>query len=136
MAKSPDPKKAGPAKTQNGAKIAAKNGDGSPIRHLYLVDGSGYLFRAYHALPPMTRPDGTPINAVYGFCRMLAADLLDKPEVDHIAMILDAGSVTFRNEIYDKYKANRPHLPEDLIPQFPLIRDAARASNAPERELD
>src|SRR5882724_5997594 len=80
--------------------------------------------------------DGKPINAVYGFCRMLVADLLDKPEVDHIAMILDAGSVTFRNQIYDKYKANRPDLPEDLIPQFPLIREAARAFNVTVCELD
>jgi DNA polymerase-1 len=112
------------------------NGDDKPIRNLYLVDGSGYLFRAYHALPPMNRPDGTPINAVYGFCRMLVADLLDKPEVDHVAMILDAGSVTFRNQIYDKYKANRPELPEDLTPQFPLIREAARAFNVTVCELD
>ena len=80
-------------------------GENAPLRHLWLVDGSGYLFRAYHALPPMTRPDGTPINAVYGFCRMLAADLLDKPEVDHVAMILDSSERTFRNQIYDKYKA-------------------------------
>jgi DNA polymerase-1 len=117
-------------KTSGGA-----NGDNKPIRHLYLVDGSGYLFRAYHALPPMTRPDGTPINAVYGFCRMLVADLLDKPEVDHIAMILDAGEETFRNKIYDKYKANRPPPPEDLVPQFPLIREAARAFNVTVCEL-
>jgi DNA polymerase-1 len=111
-------------------------GENKPIRHLYLIDGSGYLFRAYHALPPMTRPDGTPINAVFGFCRMLVADLLDNPEIDHIAMILDAGSVTFRNKIYDKYKANRPEPPEDLIPQFPLIREAARAFNVTVCELD
>src|SRR3954469_22479687 len=107
-----------------------------PLKHLYLVDGSGYLFRAYHALPPMTRPDGTPINAVYGFCRMLVADILDKPEVDHVAMILDAGSQTFRNEIYDKYKANRDAPPEDLIPQFPLIREAAKAFNVTVCELE
>jgi DNA polymerase-1 len=132
MAKSKAP--AAPAAAQNGN--GGKDGDGKPIRNLYLVDGSGYLFRAYHALPPMNRPDGTPINAVYGFCRMLVADLLDKPEVDHIAMILDAGSVTFRNQIYDKYKANRPDLPEDLIPQFPLIREAARAFNVTVCELD
>ena len=81
------------AKSKAPAAAAAQNGNGDdkPIRNLYLVDGSGYLFRAYHALPPMNRPDGTPINAVFGFCRMLVADLLDKPEVDHIAMILDAG---------------------------------------------
>ena len=96
--------------------------DGKPIRNLYLVDGSGYLFRAYHALPPMNRPDGTPINAVFGFCRMLAADILDKPEVDHVAMILDAGGDTFRNEIYDKYKANRPAAaggPDPAVPADP-----------------
>src|SRR5579862_840021 len=130
MAKSPAPKKAAPAAS------AAKTGDGTPIKHLYLVDGSGYLFRAFHALPPMNRPDGTPINAVYGFCRMLVADLLDKPEVDHVAMILDSSEVTFRNEIYDKYKANRPPPPEDLIPQFPLIREAAKAFNVTVCELD
>ena len=136
MAKSPAPKKAAPApaKAKPPAKAASGNG-GGPIRHLYLVDGSGYLFRAYHALPPMTRPDGTAINAVFGFCRMLAADLLDKPEVDHVAMILDSKEVTFRNEIYDKYKANRPPPPEDLIPQFPLIREAAKAFNVTVCEL-
>src|SRR5260370_42200740 len=121
---------------KNGSKTAPANGENKPIRNLYLVDGSGYLFRAYHALPPMTRPDGVPINAVYGFCRMLVADLLDKPEVDHIAMILDAGSVTFRNKIYDTHKAKRPQLPEDLTPQFPLIREAARAFNVTVCELD
>jgi DNA polymerase-1 len=116
------------------AKSKAPADDGK-LRHLYLVDGSGYLFRAYHALPPMTRPDGTPINAVYGFCRMLVQHL-DDPEVDHIAMILDAGRTTFRNKIYDKYKANRPEPPEDLIPQFPLIREAARAFNVTVCELE
>ena len=117
------------------SKAAAQATDGTPLKHLYLVDGSGYLFRAYHALPPMTRPDGTPINAVYGFSRMLV-QLLDDPEVDHIAMILDAGRTTFRNKIYDKYKANRPEPPEDLIPQFPLIREAAKAFNVTVCELE
>ncbi len=121
-----------PAKSTDDGK---DDGD-KPLRHLYLIDGSGYLFRAYHALPPMNRPDGTPINAVFGFCRMLVADLLDNPEIDHIAMILDAGSITFRNKIYDKYKANRPDPPEDLIPQFPLIREAARAFNVTVCELE
>jgi DNA polymerase-1 len=121
---------------KNGSKTAPADGDNKPIRNLYLVDGSGYLFRAYHALPPMTRPDGVPINAVYGFCRMLVADLLDKPEVDHVAMILDAGAVTFRNQIYEKYKANRPPPPDDLIPQFPLIREAAKAFNVTVCESD
>ena len=76
--------------SESAGKNVREGGENAPLRNLYLVDGSGYLFRAYHALPPMTRPDGTPINAVYGFCRMLVADLLDKPEVDHVAMILDA----------------------------------------------
>jgi DNA polymerase-1 len=136
MAKSKAAAAPAAARTDNTPKTSGgANGDNKPIRHLYLVDGSGYLFRAYHALPPMTRPDGTPINAVYGFCRMLVADLLDKPEVDHIAMILDAGEETFRNKIYDKYKANRPPPPEDLVPQFPLIREAARAFNVTVCEL-
>jgi DNA polymerase-1 len=121
---------------KNSAQKAQAGSEDASLRHLYLVDGSGYLFRAYHALPPMTRPDGTPINAVYGFCRMLVADLLDKPEVDHVAMILDSSEVTFRNQIYDKYKANRPPPPEDLIPQFPLIREAAKAFNLTVCELD
>ncbi|HKV16712.1 MAG TPA: DNA polymerase I [Reyranella sp.] len=137
MAKS---KASAPASAQASASTRtpskATNGDGAPIRNLYLVDGSGYLFRAYHALPPMNRPDGTPVNAVYGFCRMLAADILDKPEVDHVAMILDASGTTFRNEIYDKYKAHRPEPPEDLIPQFPLIREAAKAFNVTVCELE
>src|SRR3954451_7355991 len=109
--------------------------ESKPLRNLYLVDGSGYLFRAFHALPPMNRPDGTPVNAVYGFCRMLAADILDKPEVDHVAMILDASGKTFRDEIYGKYKANRSEPPEDLVPQFPLIREAAKAFNVTVCEL-
>jgi len=114
-------------------KSAPTKADGK-IRHLYLIDGSGYLFRAYHALPPLNRPDGTPVNAVLGFSRMLM-QLLDDPEVDHVAVILDAGRKTFRNEIYDKYKANRPEPPEDLIPQFPLIREAATAFGMPSVEL-
>lgn len=123
-----------PAAPTAPAKKAA-SGDNKPIRHLYLIDGSGYLFRAYHALPPMTRPDGTPVNAVLGFSRMLT-QLLDDPEVDHVAVILDAGRTTFRNQIYDKYKAHRPEPPEDLIPQFPLIREAAKAFGLPCCELE
>ncbi|MDG2242877.1 MAG: DNA polymerase I [Rhodospirillaceae bacterium] len=99
---------------------------------LILVDGSGYIFRAYHALPPMTRADGVPVNAVYGFSNMLMKlmdDLLDKNETELIAIIFDAGRITFRNEIYPDYKANRDETPEDLLPQFDLIRDATRAFN-------
>jgi DNA polymerase-1 len=112
----------------------AATSENKPIRHLFLIDGSGYIFRAYHALPPMNRPDGTPVNAVLGFCRMLT-QLLDDPEVDHVAVILDAGRTTFRNEIYPEYKAHRPDPPEDLIPQFPLIREAATAFGMPSIEL-
>ncbi|HEY3776992.1 MAG TPA: DNA polymerase I [Rhizomicrobium sp.] len=99
--------------------------------HLYLVDGSGYLFRAYHALPPLSRKsDGLPTGAVSGFCNMLWKLLEDMRAGDrpsHLAVIFDAGKTTFRNEIYTSYKANRPDPPEDLIPQFPLVRAATRA---------
>jgi DNA polymerase-1 len=104
---------------------ALKKGD-----HLYLVDGSGYLFRAYHALPPLSRKsDGLPTGAVSGYCNMLWK-LLEDVKADaptHLAVIFDAGEKTFRNDFYKEYKANRPPPPEDLIPQFPLVRDATRA---------
>jgi len=100
---------------------------------LYLVDGSGYIFRAYHALPPLTRPsDGTPVGAVAGFCNILNRFLEEAANdgaVSHLAVIMDAARATFRNEIYPDYKAHRPPAPEDLVPQFPLIRDAVRAFN-------
>ncbi len=102
--------------------------------HLYLVDGSAYIFRAYHRLPPLTDPAGTPVGAVYGYTTMLwkLADDLDKAEgPTHLAVILDKGSTSFRNEIYSEYKAHRPAPPEDLVPQFPLIRDATRAFSLP-----
>jgi DNA polymerase-1 len=99
--------------------------------HLYLIDGSGYLFRAYHALPPLSRKsDGLPTGAVSGYCNMLWKLLEDMKEGDkptHIAVVFDAGKTTFRNALYPQYKANRPDPPEDLIPQFPLVRDATRA---------
>jgi DNA polymerase-1 len=99
-----------------------------PLRHLYLVDGSGFIFRAFHALPPMTSPAGVPVNAVFGFINMLMKLLTDS-DADHLAVIFDAGRATFRNEIYPDYKAQRPPPPEELIPQFALIRDAVRAFN-------
>ncbi len=99
-------------------------------RHVYLVDGSGYVFRAFHALPPMTRPDGTPVNAVFGFTNMLMK-LISESDADCIAVIFDAARATFRNEIYPEYKAQRPEPPEELIPQFPLVREVARAFNLP-----
>jgi DNA polymerase I len=99
--------------------------------HLYLIDGSGYLFRAYHALPPLTRKsDGLPTGAVSGYCNMLWKLLEDMKAGDapsHLAVIFDASERTFRNELYKEYKAHRPPPPEDLIPQFPLVRDATRA---------
>ena len=101
--------------------------------HVYLVDGSGYIFRAFHALPPLTRAsDGLPVGAVQGFCNMLWKLLQDSdPERQptHLAVIFDAGAITFRNDIYPDYKANRPPAPEELVPQFPLIRDAVKAFN-------
>ena len=102
--------------------------------HLYLVDGSGFIFRAYHRLPPLTNPVGTPVGAVYGFTAMLwklVNELNNSEAPTHLAVILDAGSKTFRNEMYVDYKANRPPPPEDLVPQFPLIRDAVRAFSIP-----
>jgi len=102
--------------------------------HLYLVDGSGYIFRAYHQLPPLTNPRGEPVGAVYGYTTMLwklAKELNDAEGPTHLAVILDKGSHTFRNDLYDRYKANRPPAPEDLVPQFPMIRDATRAFSLP-----
>lgn len=97
-------------------------------RHLCLVDGSGFLFRAFHALPVLTRPDGTPVNAVLGFTNMLLK-LLDDLQASHVAVIFDSARKSFRNEIFPEYKANRPDPPDELIPQFPLVRDATRAFN-------
>lgn len=105
-----------------------------PQQHLYLVDGSAYIFRAYHRLPPLTNPEGTPVGAVYGYTTMLwkLANELDKEDgPTHLAVILDKDSTSFRNEIYPEYKAQRPEPPEDLRPQFPLIRDATRAFSLP-----
>ena len=102
--------------------------------NLVLIDGSGFIFRAYHALPPMTRPDGTPVNAVFGFTNMLAQFLKDHTGT-HIAVIFDAGRYTFRNRLYDQYKAHRPPAPDDLIPQFALVREATEAFGVPAIEL-
>ena len=108
-------------------------------KRLVLIDGSGYIFRAYHGLPPLTRKsDGLPVGAVSGFCNMLFKLIRENRGDDapsHLAVIFDASSKTFRNELYDQYKAHRPDPPEDLIPQFPLIRDATRAFGVPAVEL-
>ncbi|MDY0008649.1 MAG: 5'-3' exonuclease H3TH domain-containing protein, partial [Bdellovibrionales bacterium] len=102
---------------------------------LFLIDGSGFIFRAYHALPPLNRPDGTPVNAVMGFTSMLAK-LVSDMHVPNIAVIFDAKRANFRNDIYAEYKANRSETPEDLIPQFPLIREATEAFSIPGIELE
>ncbi|HVY33045.1 MAG TPA: DNA polymerase I [Caulobacteraceae bacterium] len=111
-----------------------------PRLKLYLVDGSGYIFRAYHALPPLTRKsDGLPVGAVAGFCNMMWKFLCDmKGEADaptHLAVVFDHSEKTFRNDLYDLYKAHRPPPPEDLIPQFALVREATRAFGVPAIEL-
>ncbi len=102
-------------------------------KHLYLIDGYGFVFRAYHAIRPLTNGEGVPVNAVFGFTRMLMN--IRKRALDEgassLLVVFDAGKTTFRNDIYAEYKANRPPAPEDLIPQFELVRQAARAMNLP-----
>ncbi len=113
----------------NPAARPLKKGD-----HLFLVDGSGYIFRAYHALPPLTRKsDGLQVNAVLGFCNMLWKLLAEKKDdkPTHLAVVFDKSEKTFRSEFYPEYKAQRPDAPEDLIPQFPLIREAVHAFEIP-----
>jgi len=113
--------------------------DGPAIR-LYLVDGSGFIFRAFHALPPLTRKsDGLPVGAVSGFCNMIWKLLVDmRAQADaptHLAVVFDKSEQTFRNQLYADYKAHRPPPPEDLVPQFPLVREATRAFGVPCLEL-
>ena len=103
--------------------------------HVFLIDGSGFIFRAFHALPPMTRPDGTPVNAVYGFANMLMK-LLDDTDADHVAVIFDAARKTFRSDIYPEYKAQRPPPPDDLIPQFAIINELVEAFNVPAVKME
>ena len=108
-------------------------------KHIYLVDGSTYIFRAYHALPPLTRKsDGFPVGAISGFCNMLdklIKDEREKNNLTHLLVIFDASGKTFRNDIYPEYKANRSSPPEDLIPQFPVIRKATDAFNVNHVEM-
>lgn len=130
----------GNGRNGNGADRPAQcfvpGGEPVPIvkgSHVYLIDGSGYIFRAFHALPPLTRPsDGLPVGAVHGFCAMLWKLLGDSKQSDkptHIAVVFDHSARTFRNDIYEPYKAQRPPPPEELVPQFSLIRDAVQAFN-------
>ncbi|UFW50207.1 MULTISPECIES: DNA polymerase I [Bradyrhizobium] len=125
-----DTKAAAPAAAKPVAAKGVGKGD-----HVFLVDGSGYIFRAYHALPPLNRKsDGLQVNAVLGFCNMLWKLLRDMPEDNrptHLAIVFDKSEVTFRNKIYADYKAHRPPAPDDLIPQFALIREAVRAFDLP-----
>lgn len=95
-------------------------------RTLYLIDGHGFIFRAYHALPPLNRPDGTPVNAVLGFCNIMTR-VLDEAKDAHIAVVFDPSGPNFRNDLYPEYKANRSAPPEDLIPQFALVKEATEA---------
>src|SRR3981081_3158935 len=117
--------------------MPAKSHPGSPKKgdHVFLVDGSGYIFRAYHALPPLSRKsDGLQVNAVLGFCNMLWKLLRDmKPEErpTHLAVVFDKSEKTFRTDMYPKYKAHRPDPPDDLIPQFAFISEAVRAFDLP-----
>ena len=133
----PTSAKSKPSAKSKAAAPAPSNPAARPLKkgdHLFLVDGSGYIFRAYHALPPLTRKsDGMQVNAVLGFCNMLWKLLAemkdDKPT--HLAVVFDKSEKTFRTEFYPEYKAHRPDPPDDLIPQFPLIRDAVRAFEIP-----
>jgi DNA polymerase-1 len=129
MPKAPQKAAAKPVAVKAPAKLPGK-GD-----HIFLVDGSSYIFRAYHALPPLNRKsDGLQVNAVLGFCNMLWKLLRDMPPDNrptHLAIIFDKSEITFRNKLYPDYKAHRPPAPDDLIPQFALIRDAVRAFDLP-----
>ena len=102
---------------------------------LILIDGSAYIFRAYYGLPPMSRADGTPINAVFGFTNMLVK-LIEDYSDDKMIVIFDAARENFRNKIYPEYKANRGEAPDDLIPQFPLIRECVKSFNIPQLEIE
>jgi hypothetical protein len=115
--------------------VPAEPAPEGPMR-LYLIDGSGYIFRAYHALPPLTRKsDGAPVGAVSGFCNMmwkLICELRGQADAPtHLAVIFDATERTFRNDISVDYKANRPPAPDDLVPQFGMVREATRAFGVP-----
>ena len=104
-------------------------------KRLVLIDGSAYIFRAYYALPPMQRKDGTPVNALFGFTNMLVKLIEDYSE-DKMLVVFDAARKNFRNDIYKQYKANRGETPEDLIPQFDLIKKCVAAFNIPQIELE
>ena len=105
------------------------------MKNLFLIDGSGFIFRAFYALPPLTNPEGTPINAVYGYCNMIL-NIFKKFKPEQIIVVFDTKRKTFRNDIYKDYKANRTEPPEELIPQFSIIREATDALQIPRVEMD
>src|ERR1700749_5138638 len=127
-AKTKSPKRAAACSVPEGEPVPVIKGS-----HVYLVDGSGYIFRAFHALPPLTRPsDGLPVGAVHGFCNMLWKLLREtkgEKKPTHLAVIFDHSRLSFRNQISADYKAHRPEPPPELVPQFALIRDVVRAFN-------
>jgi len=105
------------------------------LKNLFLIDGSGLIFRAFYALPPLTNPEGTPINAVLGYCNMII-NIVDTFKPDQLIVVFDTKRKTFRNDIYKSYKSNRVELPEELIPQFTIIREATKALDLPQIEMD
>ncbi len=133
--KAAKPQAAAAATVAPAAKPAAAGKGLKPGDHLFLVDGSSYIFRAYHALPPINRKtDGLQLNAVFGFCNMLwklLRDMKDDEKPTHLAVVFDLSERTFRTEMYPDYKAHRPDPPDDLRPQFPLIREAVNAFDLP-----
>ncbi|HBN22207.1 MAG TPA: DNA polymerase I [Holosporales bacterium] len=122
------------AKPKIASEAAAQITSKTSGKHIYLIDGSGFIFRAYHALPPLVRGDGTPVGAVLGFCNIILK-LLDANNIDNMAVVFDSARANYRHDIYPDYKANRSETPEDLIPQFPLFREACEAFNLPQIEL-
>ena len=125
----------GTAAMADAASAPPDNGNADARPHFHLVDGSGFVFRAFHALPPMSRSDGTPTNAVFGFVNMLVK-LIEDRRADHRAVVFDTSRKTFRSDIHPGYKAQRPEAPEELVPQFALVREAVRAFNVACVEMD
>jgi len=105
------------------------------LKNLFLIDGSGFIFRAFYALPPLTNPQGIPINAVYGYCNMIL-NIYEKFKPEQMIVVFDTKKKTFRSDIYKEYKSNRTDPPEELIPQFSIIRDATDALQIPRLEMD
>ena len=105
------------------------------LKNLFLIDGSGFIFRAFYAIPPLTNPEGIPINAVYGYCTMIT-NIIETFKPDQLIVVFDTKEKTFREDIYKPYKSNRSEPPEELIPQFSIIREATEAFDLPQIEMD